>query len=64
MTCRHCREPIQRCNGPRDHRCAGYTHARDGMHLCRTLAEPVAQPEPGTLPAVETPASKPRGEVA
>ena len=70
MTCRHCHQPIQRC-GRGEHRapggpCKGWVHAGDGWHYCPSDAfiGPMAEPEPGTLPTVQAPASKPKGAVA
>lgn len=65
MTCRHCQQPIERCPqqscavlvpGP----CAGWRHV-DGWHQCRMT---IAEPEPGSLPVVESPSGRPEGEVA
>ena len=69
MTCKHCGQPISRCNGIAggQHECRGWRHSA-GLHYCALTppqAEPdTAEPEPGSLPAVEAPASEPRGEVA
>lgn len=68
MTCKHCQQPIQRC--PIDGRvharagCKGWRHSANGYHACDSFTGPVAEPEPGTLPVTEAPASKPKGAVA
>lgn len=70
MTCRHCHQPIQRCTRKRCpfYDCREWVHARDQQHSCEDAefvwysAEP--EPEPGTLPTVQAPTSKPGREVA
>lgn len=69
MTCRNCHQPVQRCyyQGIHGVRCLGWVHSASTMHLCRSddfLARDMADPDPGSLPVTETPASKPQGEVA
>ena len=66
MICRHCQQPIQRCNWTIKHDCKGWTHARNSLHPCEMapVYPPTAEPEPGTLPATEAPTSKPSREVA
>lgn len=71
MVCRRCRQPIEHCSTRGicawPDGCKGYRHSADGSHCCwdgqaRRLF--TAEPEPGQLPAVEAPASKPEREVA
>jgi hypothetical protein len=69
VTCRHCHEPVERCRYVAIHgvSCQGWVHSATTMHLCTSdefLCRDLAEPEPGTLPVTEAPASKPQGEVA
>jgi len=64
-----CAQSVTRCpNRERTgscwyYRCLGWIHGADGMHACADFGGE-AQPEPGTLPLTEAPASKPDGAVA
>jgi len=44
MTCKHCKQPIQRCTYPRGCDFRGYVHIRSGFHPCGSLSGPFAQP--------------------
>ena len=46
MNCKHCGEPIQRCDG-RD--CGDWRHTQSGSHFCAPRTSSVtAEPETGT----------------
>ena len=68
MICRHCQQPLYRCAAKKRNgtcwyfNCRGWKHVGSG-HTCADFAGD-AEPEPGTLPATETPTSKPHREVA
>ena len=65
MTCRHCHQPIQRCTQSAPHQCRRWVHAHNALHGCGHHTDMHdAEPEPGQLPTVQAPASKPDGAVA
>lgn len=65
MNCRHCQQPIERCNRFPGHECKRYVHSHNGLHGCGHYDDlQWAEPEPGQPPVTETPASKPAREVA
>jgi hypothetical protein len=71
VNCRRatCAQPVTRCLAKHNtgscayYLCAGWVHTGTGAHRCADF-EGDAQPEPGTLPTVETPGGEPQGEVA
>ena len=67
MNCKHCGEPVRRCERRRCgfYACRGHVHSRDQQHSCEVNFEwHSAEPEPGSLPTVEAPAGPPAGAVA
>jgi hypothetical protein len=64
-----CGQPIRTCPNKRDmgscayFACTGYIHTATDLHACEDL-QGEATPAAATLPLLETPATRPAGEVA